>query len=438
GAGIVGLSLAIALNAFDKDKKMVIDLYEAAPELSEVGAGINVWPRTWEMMKSIGLEEALVPLFDHYPDLEPRVVFEIRKADQKDGYKVVDVMKEGGVLRIHRADLQRTLLNNLPLPDPSRTTNSQCALHLSHRVLDYTTSDSGEIILKFADRPSTTCDILVGADGIKSTIRQLFLSRLPNPEEYKKYLHPLWSGTVVYRGLVAKGELAKVFPGHRALDHPGIMYVGKLKHAVVYPIADKLINVVVAVHDKTKDGTMWEGPWNSEVTQRDFYDQFGGWEEEFQALIQCIKRPTKWALQNIKNLDIYGKGRVLIMGDAAHAMVPHQGAGAGIGIEDAYILAAMLTHSSTTRDSLSSGHADKIMKIYNDIRVPRGISMSRASARQGYLYALATPGLKEYKEGDDVPMDKLLEVFREADENWSWTTSDPDDDLRKAVAALVQ
>lgn len=72
GAGIVGLTLAVALNEFDKDRKFAIDIYEATPELSEIGAGINVWPRTWQILKQFGLEETLTPLFDHPPDLEPR------------------------------------------------------------------------------------------------------------------------------------------------------------------------------------------------------------------------------------------------------------------------------------------------------------------------------------------------------------------------------
>lgn len=75
GAGIVGLTLAVALNAFDKDHKFAVDIYEATPELSEIGAGINVWPRIWQILKEIGLEHTLVPLFDHVPDLEPRTSF---------------------------------------------------------------------------------------------------------------------------------------------------------------------------------------------------------------------------------------------------------------------------------------------------------------------------------------------------------------------------
>jgi salicylate hydroxylase len=71
GAGIAGLVLAVALTAFDKDEKIAIDLYDAVPELSEIGAGIHIWPRTWQVLQEIGLGDALVPFLDHYPDLQP-------------------------------------------------------------------------------------------------------------------------------------------------------------------------------------------------------------------------------------------------------------------------------------------------------------------------------------------------------------------------------
>ncbi|KAF9449148.1 4-aminobenzoate hydroxylase [Macrolepiota fuliginosa MF-IS2] len=443
GAGIAGLTLAVALNALDKDHKITIDLYEAAPELSEIGAGLNVWYRTWQVFRNIGLGDALIPLFDHYPDLKPRVVFEVRKADQKNGFKIVDIMKDGGALRIHRADLQRTLIKHLPLPGSNVIINSPCTLHLSHRLTNYTpistasiSPHSGPVTLHFSDKPPTTCDILIGADGLKSTVRQLFLTRLPDPEKYKPYLEPVWSGTIAYRGLVTKEELREKFPGHRALDLPGVMYIGKHKHTVVYPIGGgKLINVVATIHDKSKDGTTLDGPWNSEATQSEFYDQFVGWEEEFQALINCIKRPTKWALQSLKHLDVFAKGAVFLMGDSAHAMVPHQGAGAGIGIEDAYIFATLLTHPSSPR-RFSPQHISHLAHIYNTVRVPRAIAMSKASIKQGYLYILGTPGFEGVREGEDVPKDMLVKIFREVEGNWSWTTSDPEEDRRKAVELL--
>jgi len=106
-------------------------------------------------------------------------------------------------------------MTHLPHPDSP----TPCTLHLSWRLLDYNqNSESGPVTLHFANGVAKTCDILIGADGIKSTIRKLFLSRLPNPEKYERCMEPLWSGTYAYRGLVSMEDLAKVYPGHRLLD----------------------------------------------------------------------------------------------------------------------------------------------------------------------------------------------------------------------------
>ncbi|KAJ3567137.1 hypothetical protein NP233_g6561 [Leucocoprinus birnbaumii] len=427
GAGIAGLSLAVALNALDHDHKIAIDIYESTPELSEIGAGINIWPRTWCICEKVGLGESLAPLFDHPPNLEPRIIYEIRKADHADGFRVMDISKNGGGLRIHRADFQQCLIDNLPLPkNPNIKINSTCTLNLSHRLIDYNhrPSSAGHekrpVTLQFADRPSRSCDILVGADGIKSTIRQLLLNRLANGLDYERFLQPRWAATVAYRALIDKEALRTLSPNHRILDHPGIMYVGRHKHAVAYSISGgKYINLVATTHDRSKEGTIWKGPWSSEVPKEELIEQFRGWDPEFQQLIQCVERPTRWALHDMHPLDTFAEERVLLMGDAAHAMLPFQGAGAGCGIEDAYILANLLTN-----------------RLVPSSPTPQQFSKVRATVTQGELYTLAIPELEGYEEGDDIPKDKLLDVFRAAADNWSWTSSDPEEDRRVAVDLL--
>ncbi|KXN92248.1 Salicylate hydroxylase [Leucoagaricus sp. SymC.cos] len=444
GAGIVGLILAVALNQFDEDQKIEIDLYEAAPELSEIGAGINIWPRTWQIFQELGLGEVLIPHFDHVPDLEPRPIYEVRKADQKDGFKVMDLVTKGGALRIHRADFQRCLIQHLPLHNSKIIPiNSRCTLHLSHRLIDYndpppspSNSFSSPVILYFENRCSTTCDILIGADGIKSTIRRLFLQRMDDPRKYERFIDPTWSGAVAYRGLIAREELGKVFPGHRAFDHPGIMYMGKNRHCVVYSVSGgKFINVVAAVHDLSKEGALWEGPWNVEITQQELREVFNGWEDEFQALVECIKRPTRWAIQNMHHLDTFARGRVFLIGDAAHAMVPYLGAGAGVGIDDAYILASLLTSTSMHR-SPTPELMNNLVETYNTVCVPHANGMSKASFDQGHLYTLQTPQFHAYKEGDNVPMKMLLDVFQTAEKGWWWAVTDPREERRRAVGSL--
>jgi salicylate hydroxylase len=145
-------------------------------------------------------------------------------------------------LRIHRADLQRCLIQHLSIQGSGKSSNkTPCTLHLSHRLTDYIDNSSslptphtGPIILHFANQPSRTCDILVGADGIKSTVRRLFLQRLNNQDKFGVFMDPVWSGAVAYRGLIAREDLEEVFPSHRVIDRPGVMvrsYLLSFRHA---------------------------------------------------------------------------------------------------------------------------------------------------------------------------------------------------------------
>ncbi|KAF7760115.1 hypothetical protein Agabi119p4_10791 [Agaricus bisporus var. burnettii] len=439
GAGIVGLAFAVALNALDKERRFVIDVYEAAAEIAEIGAGINVWPLTLNIFKEMGVYETLIPYFDHYPDLEPRVIFGLRKADEKKGFHVHDIMNDGGALRIHRADLQKGLIQHLPLSDSNTDQNNRrCTLNLDHRLVDYTHESSGRVKLHFENQPSKECDVLIGSDGIHSTVRQLFLSHLPNPEKYEKYRKPVWSGLIAYRGLVSREALEEMYPGHRSLRHPGLTYAGKTRYLTTYPVAgDKLINVVAIARDESENTGVWEGPWKVEVTQEEFFEAYQGFDEEVMALIQCIKKPTKWALHVLDHLDIFSNQQVFLMGDAAHAMLPHLGAGATVGIEGAYILASLLTHQSTS-GPLNPEKIKLISSIYNTIVVPHANSMSKLSDETGDLLILTAPGfnLEQYTLGDKIPMETLQDVFGQVGKNWFWSASDPDEDRRRAEELL--
>ncbi|KXN86474.1 Salicylate hydroxylase [Leucoagaricus sp. SymC.cos] len=427
GAGIAGLTLAIGLNAFDKERRYVIDMYECTPELSEIGAGIMMYPKTLHILEDIGVSETLIPCFDHPPDLIPRTIFSARKVDHKPhGKHVLNVTQNGGSLPLHRADLQRSLVTHLPKPDSP----TPCTLHLSWRLLNYTQeSPSGPITLHFASGVTRTCDILIGADGIKSTIRQIFLSRFSNPEQYQRYMEPLWAGTYAYRGLVSMEALAKEYPNHRLLDLTSTLYISKNKYSVVYPVSGgRGVNIVATIFDKEKENTVREGPWQAEATQEEFAEAFAGWEDEFQALIKCTEKPTRWALHNLDHLDICAKGRVIMIGDAAHGMVPHLGAGAGTGID-----VSVVFYPLRTRPDI-----DNVVEIYNSVRGPRGVNMSKASIHQGHLYYFEGQEFDNYKEGDEVPWDLVYKTGLAIQENWDWTADDPKVERRRTEALFEE
>ncbi|KJA15321.1 hypothetical protein HYPSUDRAFT_80542 [Hypholoma sublateritium FD-334 SS-4] len=418
GAGIGGLTLSAALSALSNEDKLDIHIYESTSVISEVGAGITLWPRVWEMIKAIDLEDSLLQFVSRPPDKSARLVFQMRKADQKEGVFVHDIIMEGGSNTFHRADLQQTLL--------SRISGS---LHLKHRLSSYEELDN-EVIIHFDDGTTAKCDILIGMDGIKSALRKSFLQQnIP----MSRSIDPVWSGTMAYRGLVGRDVLDKEFPGHRTITTP-MMYMGKNKHVVAYAISRSLINVAAFISDISKEGTPCGEIALGPIVKEELLAAFTGWEPEVQVLLHSLKEPMKWPINQVVPLERYSSGRVLLAGDAAHGMPPHQGAGASQAIEDAYILANLLCHRSITRESIP-----KIAEIYDDIRRPEGNRVLQASIEFGRLLDLVFPDLEGYKEGDDnVPVDILEALGRKASKDWEWIWKDSvEGDRRRALQMMV-
>ena len=240
--------LACCIAHMDKQKKIELDIYEATAELEEIGAGIILSQRTFEIMVKIGLEEDILkyceredvdscsfplsdvstlwlstanqPLPSTIGKATRRMVIQSSKFSLKVrqlmfflvGYRLI---RSGGITRIHRADLQRVLLK-------SALTHSR--LHLASKLVSYA-EHPDNVSLEFMDGSKRTCDLLVGADGIKSTVRRIFLASRPGQES----IEPVWTGSYAYRGRIPRNALLKMMPGHRVTRVPLIQYVGKLK-----------------------------------------------------------------------------------------------------------------------------------------------------------------------------------------------------------------
>ncbi|KAF9471974.1 salicylate hydroxylase [Pholiota conissans] len=425
GAGIGGLTLSTALGILGRNStgNLKVDVYEAADVISEIGAGINFWPRTWNIMNELGLNEQLVKFLqdeDIPDDRTEHLVFKVRKSDQLKGRDIRDITITGGSVRLHRVHLQQTLLNGMT-----------GQLHLSHRLVSYEEIND-EVRLDFANGTTLTCDLLVGMDGLKSQVRRVFLEsrELLKPEDRDPII---WSGAYAYRGLVDVDTLAGMFPGHHCLSMP-MLYAGKNKHLIVYRVAQaKLVNVVAVVTDPAKENTFYDGPAHVVCEQEEMLRAYEKWEPEVQALLQCIKKPMKFALRSLKPLTSYVSGRVILAGDAAHAMLPHQGAGAGQAIEDAYILANLLSQKP-----LITSQLPKIAEIYDRIRCPEGNRVLEASRISGLVSQLVAPGFEEVGEGDEGVSDEMLQdLIEELSRQWSWTWKESaEDDRRRAMAFL--
>jgi len=213
-----------------------------------------------------------------------------------------------------------------------------------------------------------------------------------------------------------------------------MMYAGKLKHLICYPLPhDGAVNVVAVTTDLTKEGLAHPLPTTTICDKEEVLSLFTDWDPEVQSLFECIEHPSKWALMTLVPLERYACGRVVLAGDAAHGMTPHQGAGAGQAFDDVYVLAALLSHRLSTAATIPC-----ISEIYSAIRCPVGNRVLGLAREAGFVAELVGPGFEGVVEGDTgVPLDKLSASFEGMIRAWDWVwDSSADDDQHRAVDML--
>ncbi|PAV19849.1 FAD NAD(P)-binding domain-containing [Pyrrhoderma noxium] len=401
GGGIAGLTAALAIAHFSRDHKdILIDIYESSSGFTEIGAGVSMYRRPWEIMKALNLEQPLREIAEiPESDEELRPSFEMRKSDQKEGITFSHPKLPFGIVSLHRAHFLDVLAKNLDL--------TQTRVHFSKRLVTYSlprdASSSDPIVLHFQDGTSSKCDILVGADGIHSIVRQSLLtfasSELEQGEADKVRLRnkiePLWSGTIAYRALIPSEKLRALNPSHRTL-YSAVNYGGKDKHIVVFPISQgQQVNVVAFVSQPEKEGSFYDKPWVHDANKDTLYAEYEGWEDEVQQLLQCVDMTSIWAIHALDAIPICSHNRVTLIGDAAHAMTPHLGSGAGVAIEDAYVLGAFLASPMTTISSLPG-----VLRLYQSIRLPKGNEVQHRSRIQGKIYEQSFHYIPKSKEAN--------------------------------------
>ncbi|KAF5362393.1 hypothetical protein D9756_002183 [Leucocoprinus leucothites] len=417
GGGIGGLAAAVC---FARNPDISVEIFEAAKEFSEVGAGIGVWPRIWKTLAALGLDEDLARLHAVRPTYDLSDVFVFRKADQPKGQDFYKLTTQGSFLRYHRPDVLQVLIDHLP---------ERFQTHFNKRLSNYTRLPNGKIELCFTDGFVTTCDILIGADGIKSVVRRQMVAEQARdavmkgrPDEADLLLRtadPKWSGIVAYRALVPTERLIAYRDAHpdqniRIPEQSSIpvMYMGQHVNVVVYPISSgKLINVGAFHANEALAGTPFPGPWVTHVDNQELLDAHDGWEPELKAILKCIDRPSRWAVHTVEKLKSWTYGNVVLLGDAAHAMSPQQASGAGQAIEDAFILATLLGHKLVNLSNVQTA-----LSIYDTVRRPVAEEVAEKSLVNGRLFGLQLPGLDANAETDRLP-----EIGEAVKENWKWS-----------------
>ncbi|EIN03928.1 FAD/NAD(P)-binding domain-containing protein [Punctularia strigosozonata HHB-11173 SS5] len=406
GGGIGGICAAIGLGRIGYD----VHIFEQAPQFSEIGAGVGVGGNGVRTLHAMGLGEDYEKIADMSEPYAPWFTF----LTWDKGDVVTSVPMHGRRGNVHRARFLDCLLQHMP---------SNVTTHFSTRVTEVRNVDDGNgtpsracLSIMTANSTSTEwfeASAVIGCDGVKSVVRDSFHSEMGG--------RILYSGSYAYRGLV---DMKKAVEQTGEIMRQPAMWMGKDKHAVLFPIDHgKVLNIVTFVTDRSVDVNerVWEGPWVKPASHEQMDRDFRGWDPRLRIALSLIDKPEVWALHDLSILDRWTVGRVTLLGDSAHASMPHNGAGAGQAIEDAYVLAKLFEHPACNAETIPD-----FLQAYEDVRRPRASYQQIHCRESGDIYEFASP------LGDDLTK---IDFHLRDRYSWIWDHN-LDHDVEYALSSL--
>ena len=308
GGGIGGLAAALALTRRGID----VAVYEQAPELRELGAGVQISANGTRVLHALGLKEAL----ERVQVLPAGKAIRLWNTGQT--WKLFDLGMESVArygspyITIHRGDLHTVIAHGLAQAKPG-------VIHLNRKCVELTQAPD-HVELRFENGDLVKARLVIGADGVHSVVREnLFGATKPE-----------FCGIIAWRGVVPMERVPASIS--RTI---GTNWVGPGGHVVHYPLrAGTLLNFVgMGERDWNVEG------WNVRGTREEAANDFRGWHPDVHAMIRNIDVPYKWGLALRPPMDAWSKGRCTLLGDACHSMVPLLAQGAVMALEDGLILA---------------------------------------------------------------------------------------------------
>ncbi|WP_118184554.1 FAD-dependent monooxygenase [Paraburkholderia phosphatilytica] len=317
GAGIGGLTLALAL----RERGIDAQLYEQTDELREVGAAVALSANATRFYEHMGLRAAFDAVCAEIPALIYRDGRSGEVIGRHHGEPSYREQFGGSYWGVHRADLQAVLSKAVGLEH----------INLGHRLTDIV-QHPDRVSLSFANGRRIDADLVIGADGARSITRRWMLG----------YDDALYSGCSGFRGLVP-AERMHLLPDPEAIQ----FWVGPQGHLLHYPIGDNGDQnfLLVERHPSPWASRDWVTPASEGEQLRLIKD----WHPAVVQMISAVPISQRWGLFHRPPLGRWSKGRVTLIGDAAHALVPHHGQGANQSIEDAVVLAAQLAKAGPGR-----------------------------------------------------------------------------------------
>jgi salicylate hydroxylase len=364
GAGIGGLTAALSLRHYGIEAR----IYEQAQQLGEIGAGLNLSPNGMKVLYALGLKDRIEDIrFQPYAISLRHYETGIPFFENWFNQEFLDTFG-APFYAFHRADLHKMLLDAVRHGDPD-------CIQIGKPLTGLTEHDDG-VQLNFEDGESVKAAVVVGADGVHSTVRTL-----RHPE-----LHAEYTGHVAYRGMVRATDVEP------DLIEPKMnLWAGPAAHVVAYYVRRGELLNYVALSEEID----WQTEsWTTLADKSRLADRFKDWNPTVRALIdhtqegQCFK----WAILIRAPLSSWSSARTTLLGDAAHPMVPYLAQGSVMAIEDAWVLANCLANHHELAVALQA---------YEDARLERTADIQRAAWKQGQLTHAVGRGndMSERQEG---------------------------------------
>ena len=350
GAGIGGLVSALCLNK----KGYEVEIYEQSEVLSELGAGVQLSPNATRVLDYLELTDVLIPhVYEprSFQFLNYKTEKIISKRDL--GSKIQDDFGFPN-FDVHRADLQKVLLNKVE--------EKGIKIYSNMKVIDVGNEENKAYIK--INEEKIKADIVIGADGIHSVVREKLFEKKESS----------FTGNVAWRMLIP----VDLLPRDLILPDTTV-WLGPKKHFVSYHVSGgKNLNCVCLVEQEGWKNESWSERGNIE----DLREVYNGWNQTIETLLKIANPNTlyRWALHDRPPMKQWSKGRIILLGDAAHPMLPFLAQGAAMAIEDGAVLADCI---SSYEDN------EKSLKYFEQIRKPRTSFVQLAARRNAKILHLS-------------------------------------------------
>lgn len=348
GAGIGGLASASALIGQDADVKV----YEQASAFARVGAGIQMTPNAMKVLRGLGMEEKLRAIaFEPISGLN---------REHASGTLTNELPLSGRseerygapLLLMHRADLHAALAEQLPAG----------IIHFNKKLTNVR-QDNGKVELEFADGAREEADLLIGADGVHSRVRELMLGAE----------QPRYTGKVAYRTTFPSKLMAGL-----TLEPYRTKWWGPDRHIVIYYVTRQRDEIYFVTSQPEQAEWMTPELWSAKGDVGELRQAFADFHPEVRAVLDACPDVHRWALLERDPLPTWVDGHVALLGDACHPMTPYMAQGAASALEDAAVMARCLAGAppATLNESL---------KRYEAVRKPRASKIQSVSGTNTWM-----------------------------------------------------